>query len=283
MSYLENRITRFTEYYNTIDLTICTSGQQFSANKVDGPYAPEFHVLHYVTAGKGTLIVNEKKYAVSKGDIFFLPENVRCCYYGDKNDPYTYYWISFKGKYSDYLLKKSNITEDSPVLHLDNKKIEKKFYFMFRDMKKNNLAASLQVLSHLYDLFSFLIKNIDTKTPAPHYLVEKGLTYINHNFSSPITITYICKVLNCDRSYFQKLFIRQTGISPKDYLLNSRLAHSKTLLKQSNMSIEQISEACGMEYNTFKVAFKRRYGCSATQYRKKKKEETIEEITKIEE
>lgn len=268
-----DNITRISEYYNTVDLTVCTSGRQFSIVKVEGPMAQSFHVLQYVTHGKGTLELNGKKYPVYKGDMFFLPENTNCCYYGDPIDPYSYYWVSIKGKYANYLLRKCNITEENPVCHLQDRKIEKLFCNIFQNMRRNNLATSLQVLSYLYELFAILAKKYTEENPNElHYLIEKALAYMEGHFQERITITTLCEYLSCDRAHFTKLFKKQLSVSPKEYLLQLRLSHSRTLLKETQKTIEQIATECGMEHAAFSAIFKQRYGISPNNYRKRKKQ-----------
>ena len=279
-----SKIVRFIEYYDTVDITICTCGKQFADKKIDGPYEPEFHVLQYVTDGRGYLEVGGKKYQIEKGDMFYLPEGKTCRYYSDTHAPYAYYWVAFQGKYAEHLLKRCNITIENPVIHLNNKRAEKQFELMFNDMRKNKLPAILMVLSHLYALFSLLLKlTYADKTVGGNYLIEESIFYMDHHFNESISVNDLCKHLNCDVSHFIKIFKKNQGISPKKYLDSLRLMRSKALLKENKLTLIQVAEGIGInEYSRFYKWFKKETGQTPRQYRTEKlqKKHIKEEQTK---
>ena len=264
-----DKIVRFIDYYDTVDISITTCGRQFAEKKIDGPYEPDAHVLQYVTSGKGFLELNGKKYPLVKGDLFYLPEGKTCCYYGDPSDLYTYYWIAFQGKYAEHLLKRCNITSDNPVLHVNNKRAEKQFELMFNNMRKNKLPDVLMVLAHLYTLFSLLLKSTyPDNTVGGHYLIEESIVYMDHHFSEQITVNDVCKHLNCDVSHFIKIFKKNQGVSPKKYLDSLRLIRVKSLLKENKLTIAQAAENVGIpDYSRFYKWFKKETGKTPRQYR----------------
>ncbi len=278
-----SKITRFIEYYETVDITICTCGRQFADKKIDGPYEPEFNVLQYVTEGKGYLELNDKKYEVVKGDMFFLPEGQTCKYYGDRENPYAYYWVAFQGKYAEHLLKRCNITTDNPVMHLNNRHVEKQFELMFKNMRQHKLPAILMVLSHLYALFSILIKSsYADKTISGHYLIEEAISFMDHHYCESFTVNNLCKHLGCDVSHFIKIFKMYQGISPKEYLESLRLTRAKFLLKENKLTILQISDSLGFnDYSSFFRWFRNSTGRTPRKYRmeKLKKKQQKEEQT----
>ena len=267
-----DKIVRFIDYYDTVDISITTCGRQFVKKAIDGPYEPDAHVLQYVTSGKGYLELNGKKYSLVKGDLFYLPEGKTCCYYGDATDPYTYYWIAFQGKYAEHLLKHCNITIDNPVLHVNNKRAEKQFELMFNNMRKNKLPDVLMVLAHLYTLFSLLLKSTyPDKAVGGHYLIEESIVYMDHHFSEQITVNDVCKHLNCDVSHFIKIFKKNQGVSPKKYLDSLRLIRVKSLLKENKLTIAQAAENVGIaDYSRFYKWFKKETGRTPRQYRAEK-------------
>lgn len=278
-----SKIVRFIEYYDTVDITIRTCGHQFADIKVDGPYEPEFNILQYVTEGKGYLELAGKTYEVVKGDMFFLPEGQTCKYYSDSKNPYAYYWVAFQGKYAEHLLKQCNITIDNPVMHVNNQRAEKQFELMFKDMRQHKLPAILMVLSHLYSLFSILIKiSSANKMFAGHYLIEEAMLYMDHHYCESITVKDVCKQLNCDVSHFIKIFKKYQGISPKEYLESLRLTRAKLLLKENKLTIVQISSSLGFDdYSVFYRWFKKETGKTPRKYRieKIKKKQQTEELT----
>ena len=278
-----SKIVRFIEYYDTVDITIRTCGHQFADVKVDGPYEPEFNILQYVTEGKGYLELGGKTYTVVKGDMFFLPEGQTCKYYGDLKTPYAYYWVAFQGKYAEHLLKQCNITAENPVMHVNDQKAEKQFELMFKDMRQHKLPAILMVLSHLYCLFSILIKiSSVNRNYAGHYLIEEAMLYMDHNYCESVTIKDICDRLGCDVSHFIKIFKKYQGISPKEYLDSLRLTRAKLLLKENKMTIMQISFSLGFnDYSVFYKWFNKKTGMTPQKYRnenlhkdRKKEEQT---------
>ena len=62
-------------------------------------------VIEYVTEGRGTLIVNGKKYAVPPGSVYIAPSWQSHEYYSDSRDPWVKYWVNVAGPLVDSLRK----------------------------------------------------------------------------------------------------------------------------------------------------------------------------------
>lgn len=83
------------------------------------------------------------------------------------------------------------------------------------------------------------------------------------------------KKLPLNYDYVRKLFQKETGVTPADYLLKERMSLAQKLLssgisnKFSQYSVSQISEACGFsEPLYFSRVFKKYFGVSPTEYKK---------------
>lgn len=83
------------------------------------------------------------------------------------------------------------------------------------------------------------------------------------------------KSLPLSGEYIRKLFKKETGISPSEYLTNERMKLARQFLaggaknKFSEYSVSQIAEACGFsEPLYFSRVFKKYFGVSPSDYRK---------------
>ena len=92
--------------------------------------------------------------------------------------------------------------------------------------------------------------------------------YIQENFNSPINRAHVAQVFNLTPSYVSRLFMGndEEGFNPM--LRRLRLEHAVLLLKNTNMSIEEITDACGYLSSTYFIAaFKKHFGMPPGKYR----------------
>ena len=97
---------------------------------------------------------------------------------------------------------------------------------------------------------------------------DRIIQYINTNFRSDITLDDLSEHVHLNKSYLIRLFKRQTGLSPMEYLQDYRLGYAEHLLLNTNMSISEIAFSCG--YNSpsfFSVQFKRKFSVTPKEYR----------------
>ncbi len=74
--------------------------------------------------------------------------------------------------------------------------------------------------------------------------------------------------LGISKSYFQKLYRAQFGISFMDDMITARLDKAKELLDTTNMRLQEIGEQCGYQNQShFMRQFKAKVGMTALQYR----------------
>ena len=105
-------------------------------------------------------------------------------------------------------------------------------------------------------------------------VVESVLFEIQRNISTPsFSLEDSIKKLPLNYDYVRKLFKKETGVTPHEYLLNSRMQFARELIESgignrySNYSVAQIAEACGFsEPLYFSRVFKKYYGVSPSAY-----------------
>lgn len=98
--------------------------------------------------------------------------------------------------------------------------------------------------------------------------VDSIVNYIFYNLQNPITLGQIAEALNFSPAYINRLLKKETGYSTVQYIKQKRISLAKTLLKLSNLPLEDVAISVGyMDYNYFCRVFKQVENMSPAQYR----------------
>ena len=139
------------------------------------------------------------------------------------------------------------------------------FYYFNSDIENKEL-----VLSALGELIvSYLIVYVG-KTGTSEVVgdikkhILKNFSDVNYRLDSYL------KSLPFSYDYLRKLFKKETGVTPHEYLTRTRMNAAQMLLSGTSRfdySINETSELCGFSDPLyFSRIFKKRFGCSPTQY-----------------
>ncbi len=108
------------------------------------------------------------------------------------------------------------------------------------------------------------------------YIYAHVVAYLKKAYQTKVTLKDLSALCHCSNSYISHLFKKSCGMSISRYTNLLRLTEAKKLLKNTHISIKQISERTGFsDSNYFSNSFKKEFGISASEYRKQK--ETKEE------
>lgn len=102
-----------------------------------------------------------------------------------------------------------------------------------------------------------------------HHL-EKTLDYINNHYDENIELSKLAKLSAKSESQLIRSFRKHYGATPISYQLELRMTESKRLLRETELSVSEISYRLGFsDSNYFSRFFHRKLGISPMQYRKK--------------
>ena len=78
------------------------------------------------------------------------------------------------------------------------------------------------------------------------------LEYINKHFcDADLSISNVCCKYYISKSTAQRLFLKNIGISPKQYLLKLRMEKAMFLLSEGDFLIKDIALQCGFKYEKY--------------------------------
>jgi YesN/AraC family two-component response regulator len=104
-------------------------------------------------------------------------------------------------------------------------------------------------------------RNLDSR-------IEQILRALEEDYSKLLTLKQASAFCSLSASRFRKLFLRQIGISYKEYINKKRYTQAIRYLKAGNLSIKQISFEIGYKScPTFCIEFKKRIGTTPLKYR----------------
>lgn len=260
------------DFSKNIDAMIYTCGYETCKPKHSyGPVVRSGYLIHYIISGKGFFQCENKIYHLSKGDAFLIKPNTLIYYEADNDEPWTYTWIGFQGLKIEAYLNRTTFMENLCVNYNENeilKSCHEKMFKAYQLVKNRDLMMNSILYEYLYNL-SITFPKTDISQNEKHIsYIEEALKYIESNYSEQISINKIAKWLNLDRSYMYRLFKSITGISPQEYLLDFRIRKACDLLKNTGLTITNISRSVGYEDSLyFSRLFKNKKGKTPSEYR----------------
>lgn len=218
------------------------------------PHSHDFIELFYVVSGQGSFIVNNKKYSVKKNDLIIINPKINHTERSSDNHSMEYITLGFDGV--SFNKKENNHKESIIIYKADQIKISFLIRFLLEELKENKLDI-FHISQNILELILIKLnysQNIQTQATenkeinSAIYEIKK---YIDLNYSDSISLDVLAEVSHLNKYYLSHSFKEETGISPIQYLNETRIKNAKILLESTNYSISEISRFTGFSSQSF--------------------------------
>lgn len=268
-----------TDVHKSYDLILLRSVISFiKPEACIGPLIRKYFVIRCCIAGHGRVFVNGKLYSVSAGDCYVcLPGDVITEEAVGEN-----LWVLsllIYGIKAEALFKGVGITHDACLFPRNQNRALIDFAFQtviepVRYTASISPAEELTYISLGYSLFALLNReyrqNVPDQQSEPlrERYIHEAIYYMDLNYDKRLTVQDIAAHLGLNKSYFQRIFREDTGVTPWEYVINLRVSRACELLAYPHATIDSIANSLSWEPSVLHRNFKRIIGATPSQYRK---------------
>lgn len=133
-------------------------------------------------------------------------------------------------------------------------------------------VCNLRIKALFLDMLSDLLRSVrnEKHIGRKYDVIKSGILFMENELycAENIKIGEIARMCNVSEVYFRKLFKEYSGMTPVEYILNSKICRAKKYLKFENIGIGEIAVLCGFESDAyFSRIFKKKTGISPLKYR----------------
>lgn len=247
--------------------------------------------LFFVVSGEMKIDIENREYIVKEGESFYCPagsiykaSSPEGCIIAMTNFDLTRNRTEISECYPPVnftqgipIFENTEVVEDCDFLNhalfmdfdpLINNKInaiirefsEKKFFYR---EKSSSVMKGLVV-----DICRGEQKKIDSSFDT----IETVITYINANYGTKLSNKELAELVGYHEYYLNRLFLKHTGKTMHSYITDVRLAESKKMLINTDMSLCRIAEAAGFNNSShFAACFRAKFGYTPSYYKRNTK------------
>jgi AraC-like DNA-binding protein len=239
-------------------------------------HGAEQHILIYCLEGKGEVSIKKDIYPIEAGDFFIVPPKTAHKYAADETNPWTIYWIHFKGK-TAYAI--SDLVQQKYNGHKGFKQYNEQTIRLFNEMynqlergySMDHLVYSNMCLLHFFATFIYTGTYTEAGRKDHKDIHDVAIDFLNKNLDNTLSLEEIAGSVNLSPSHFSYVFKKKTGFTPIEYFNHLKVQKACQYLLFTNLRIKEIALELGIEDQFyFSRMFTRIMGSSPNDYRVKR-------------
>lgn len=233
------------------------------------------YLFFLIESGQGTLNYDGTSYELSEGDCVFI----------DCRKPYSHTtskklwkldWAHFHGTNMENIYLKYLERGGQPVFRADSSK----HYLDIIDgiygiASSDDYLRDMKIYEQLTRLLTLLMEeswhpeNIPENTAGKKKSLQEIKAYLETTYTEKITLDDLASRFYINKYYLTRIFKEQYGSTITNYILELRITRAKQLLRFSEMPIEEVGNAVGInDANYFARIFRKIEGTTPHNYRK---------------
>ena len=235
-------------------------------------------IFHYVVSGKCYFNGEE----VHAGQFFFTYPYEEHTIDHDPRSTVEYYWMSLAGPGTNQLLKKCEFEKHPQIQDFDfaDHIVHTLDRALYESHERDTELYFLGICYNILSMHKAMNRRLDDDVRSNRdYVYYKTATqYINDHFNRNISASDVAKHLHISTSYMRLVFKKYCKYSLQELLILKRIEQAKSELEFEDYSIKEIALRTGYHDQSFFTRLFRKYtGQSPSQYRKRHKQESVEE------
>ncbi|MDR2121424.1 MAG: AraC family transcriptional regulator [Tannerella sp.] len=233
------------------------------------------NILIYCEKGKGWIECGDGKYFLSGHQVFIIPRSEPHVYGSDLHDPWSIYWIHFRGEnvhmFRSVIGTVVSIKDSATSRHQDRFML---FESMFQNLEMGYGVDNLEYISFCLMYFLASIKYLpqyrEIKNVKVDDVIRKSILFMKDHLEERITLNDIACFVGYSCSHLVALFTQKTSYSPMEYYNQLRIQRACSYLQFSEMKIKEIAFQLGF-YDPFHFskAFLKEMEITPREYRRR--------------
>lgn len=237
------------------------------------------YVFIYCMEGEGWYRLRDHEYKITSNQYFILPAGEPHAYGANTENPWTIYWIHFKGKLaSEFARQAASPIEIKPGIHsrISNRidLFEEIFHTLEMGYSRENLLYACSIFYHYLGTLRYLqqYRDVASGDKEKTDIITAAIHFMKENIEKKLSLGEIAQHIGYSPSHFSVLFNQRTGYPPLTYFNQLKIQKACQLLDFTDMKINQICYKIGIgDSYYFSRLFHKVMGMSPMKYKKMKK------------
>lgn len=228
------------------------------------------YMLFYICDGRLSLRSGSQTMVASAGQLGFLNCHEPHEYHTIGNTEFV--WLHLDGSNTAYFYEQAvqmhgGFVFDTPYAE----QIKNGIYEIVFAFRNEQTLSEVRLSQKLYTLLTAMVDTASQEAgqTEENDTVSKAMHFIQEQYMNPISLLDVATHVNMSQFHFSRLFKKDCGYSPHEYLILTRLNRAKHLLKTTGLPVKVIAQKVGYQnVSSFTNAFTDRVGISPTLFRK---------------
>jgi AraC-like DNA-binding protein len=242
-----------------------------------------YAMLIYCVEGKGWYHIYGHTYPVEKNQYIIIPPDIPYFFKADASEPWTIYWLHFRGKYCRNFLpshsEPRSILVDEYSRLQDRIQLFEEIYSSFSMGYIEEYMIYSSMCLHLF-LASFIwiepYRYIRIPNHKEYAFSSKVIHYMQEQIERSLSLDQLAAYFKYSPSHFSMLFREETGMSPIHYFIQLKMQKACQYIVLTNMKLNEIAVKLGFDEPAyFSRIFTKIMGLSPSAYRRKESENDL--------